>query len=360
MKLSKTGFSIVGGLLLSPLTAMSADMADKDAATGRDVKFSAEFRAGLTYDDQGFMKTEGVTPEKKTTIALEKFKLQFRGNLENDLEYRVRLDARKIGTDKSSMEYGYIKWNATKMFSVLAGQDKVAQNGVYEKLDTSYRFYAPFNVNGYKNTYQHMIAGNADLGSAGTFTLQLFDDQNLKDEEARDFSKDGAGSHPTYAFQWSGKFGGLKPLVQAGAYDNQKSNWFSVGTLYEFGPVGGHFNTQITNNAYRDANDKEVKDTLTGIELEVYYNVTKSIAPYLYIANFDNKQAGTDLKVNSAAGVYDDNGQLIVLGVNMQETEVLKTYFGVEMKSGKFSDLNNKEETRTNTSIKIGISAITK
>src|SRR4051812_47643854 len=101
---------------------------DANVTTGaQSAKLDGEFRAELTYDNHGYDKATGYTPDATTTIAVQAANLRLAGNINKDTEYAFRFNL--LYPVNGPLDYGYGTHWFTKQVGLSLGKMKVAQGG---------------------------------------------------------------------------------------------------------------------------------------------------------------------------------------------------------------------------------------
>jgi hypothetical protein len=369
------------------LTAGAARAQDGsvNVSTAADsAKLGAEFRSELLYDNHQLNKEDGApTPKATTNLEVQTARLKLRGNLNKETEYAFRINVLRpapVAAGGGPLDYGYGTHWFTDMFGWSFGKMKVLQGG-WDQADGGFRDHA---VGVYRASllpfrdYEAMTA--IHLKVAGKLTLQVMNDANQGQGDATniDASKTVAewnkGSHPTYDLGWAGDFNGIMPLIDFGAYDNQKSMWFDVGIKAKLAGVDASLDFSQNSFAHKRADAagkaKAVKDVGTNIALRAGYEVPGVVKPILYFATYDNKQGADsvtgakDLKFNSrnpTTGVkaQNDNGQTI--GVSADVLSLGKNwspYLALVNQSGKWADPKKPDSAKSYSDMTVRFGAL--
>lgn len=364
----KSGIKILLGTLALTSSAYAKNKIDSEFEIGKPaemkpVVFEADYNIGLIHNDNGLLKTDGGDdPAKDTTIAVDKFRIQFRGALDNDIGYRVRYDV-----NNEQLDFAYIRWFINNEFTISAGRGWVAQGGTAYFSSSLSRYYLPqaYMVNLPFDPYKEMFQFDYLNKSIGNFTLQVFDDSVKRDSlrvfdqatsinpaqaaaldalltaikqaggnigslsadlqqaiaakeqalgirslqlsgHARNYQRwnNGSGS-PTFALMYISQLfdGVLKPMVQYGSYDYNHSSWYSVGGILGFDKLTGFFSYTSESRSSKitetDGKTKDEFDTLTNIDLELKFAATERLTPYVFYSKYDRKEgAETQIKGN--------------------------------------------------------------
>jgi hypothetical protein len=318
------------------------------AEDGAGPKISSEVRASVKYNNHGLEKVQGGhDPMATTTMSLERVKLQLKGQLDSETDYRLRLSV-----DKGALDYAYGTWWVSKMFGIRVGQDKVQQGGIYNMTNGLYDLSRPvYDLNKpFDATTVPMV--DFELKAGGDISLQFFDDKSKYNQ----WHDAGEEQQPATAIAYSGNMNGIKPRVQVGAFDNNHSHWTSVGCGFDVAGADGYVNYIWDHRSHKDSTaadkPKDKYDVLSSIELDTKYKVSKAIEPFLHFSMFNRKQEGTDLKVNTSAVAdgkvqrsWNDNGMLVGIGSFFHATEHAAPFVAIERLSGDFQKLENVADT---------------
>jgi hypothetical protein len=210
----------------------------------------------------------------------------------------------------------------------------------------------------------------------GLVTLQLANDKGSSDIIDVFTSRDNKDSlvfrHNRHAedaktgvalhLQWEAKFMDdmLHPLLQFGMYDNLKAMYFSLGFNLDY--MGLLFRGDFQMNMHANNNTlKDAKNTATGFNGMLGYNVMDVATPYVAFSMVDVKQDGTDLKGNISTvytggtgiggGQLEDNAQVLSFGLKLQYGDNFNPYLAVDMVSAKMGETETKKD---HTVIKLG------
>lgn len=352
--------------------AEPAPIAEKaDTVTKALPEFKFQYRFGLNYNDDG-LKKDAKTDEPYTSMGLDAFRILMDGKIGSDLSYSLRLKLE--GSDPKNLDYGYIKWNMSESHSLSMGKIKVRDYGWEHR-----SYSAPFSLaqsrglelRPYK--YEDLVALEGKHGW-GTVTLQIAKDTvqtcattvpatcqswnrvNAKGEAIQD--------QPALFFEYVGDFGGFKPLLQYGSYDQNHSNVATVGVKYEANDLNvelDYTNHNIGVKGMKAGSTKfeNLVSTETNIALNAAYKIN-GWKPFLHYSIYDMDQyrdtGVAETKVNSAIGKFDDNATNIGLGTEyFMREDSFRPFFAWVQRSGKFNDKNGKEAMMAENEIKLGV-----
>lgn len=374
MKVRSLNYSAIGALIAFIGTPSFAQEA-KEAQEAKTPKFGFEYRFELAQSD------DGLADEDKTAhlgMGIKRLKISLSGKAADNVDYFFR-----VAGDNGGIDYAWLNWNVTDMFSVLAGRAKVRMYGWdFKEADAFDIFDTIITDQGHAVTgigVDEMVQLQADL--AGKLTLQFAQDHNdcVSTTSGPNCSaswntvKAGASEpslkQPAFFLSWIGSFGPISPLVQYGSYDLGHSMTYTVGARFENDMVDVKLDYIVDESSAKgvDANDpkksEDQKSTETGIVLsgEVHAG---DWAPFFEYSTYNNKQYTPDgveePKVNQR-GMWDDNGSTIGIGVFADHWgKGFRPYLAFQMMSGKFVDDKDaaKEETLSETEIKLGVAGI--
>lgn len=367
--------------MLSAAAARAEDSSVSVSTAADSAKLGGEFRSELNYNNNLLKKEDGApTPKASTTLEVQTVKIKLRGNLNKETEYAFRFNLNPTAKSPSPFDYGYGTHWFTDMFGWSIGKMKVVQGG-WDQLDGSYRDHA---VGAYRSEnlpfsdYEAMTA--LHIKAAGKVSLQILNDYSTT--SATHVGEWNKNAHPTYALGWQGDFGGLMPLIDFGAYDNQKSKWFDVGFKAKLAGVDASLDVgqNMRTHNYSDAagKSKAVTDTSTNIALRAGYEIAGVVKPAIYFASYDNKEganetgipATKDVKFNTtedaspatatsaakpAVYKWDDNGQTIGVSADLLNMgKNFNPYFAVVMQSGKWADASGNAKSHSNMQVRVG------
>jgi hypothetical protein len=372
LKLSRIFGVSIAGLALAQVAWAQGGSATNVTTDANSMKVGGEFRSELIYDDHGFQKAEGFTPDKTTTIQVTNVNLKMAGNVNSNTEYAFRFNLLDPGQGSPLLQYGYGTHWFSKMVGFSIGRMKTMQGG-YDNMDASYRSHTTAVLAGNLAfaDYEDMIA--LTLKVAGEVKLQILNDHTVA--SGGEWNK---SAHPTWVLGWMGEFGGIHPMIDIGSYDNNKSRYFDVAIKTAMAGLNAsldYHNNNVVHKVMDGTKAKEEADVRTAIALNVGYEVKGVATPWLHFSTFDNKQADNkdfameDRKVNGydtdASGAkiptWDDNGQVIGVGADLAMMgKGWNPFVALVIQSGKFdknagAGAKVEEETKSNTWLKLGV-----
>lgn len=344
---------------------------DANVTTGaKSAKLGGEFRGEFLYSDHGLLKTDGGDdPDATSEIQVQAVKIKLHGNINDNTEYGFRFNL--LHPVQGPLDYGYGTHWLNKMVGFSVGKMKVVQGG-WDTWNASYRDHAggAYAEHLAYGEYEDMIALHFNV--AGRIDLQI-----LNDKTTATGGEWNTTAHPTWALGWRGEFGAIKPIVELGSYDNNKSMWYDLGIATEMNGLSASLDYDAQSVAHKgadtDGKAKAVTDMSTAITLNVAYSVKNSVTPWLYFSTFDNKQAddddngSKDVKYNPVIAPdadgniepsFSDNGQTLGLGVNFDSFGKGWTpYVALVSTSGKFqkSATEDKSESKSEMNVKLGV-----
>ncbi len=360
-------------LMLSAAAARAQD-GNVNVTTAADTaKLGGEFRSELNYDNNMLMKEDGgPTPKASTTLQVQTANIKLRGNLNKNTEYAFRFNLLNPSPATGGpLDYGYGTHWFTDMFGWSIGKMKVVQGG-WDQLDGGFRDHA---VGVYRkgglpfNSYEAMTA--LHIKAAGKLSLQVLNDTGATSKTPAQWNKN---AHPTYALGWQGDFGGLMPLVDAGAYDNQKSMWWDVGFKAKLAGVDASLDFGQNRHARKGADTAGKAepwiDTATNVALRAGYEIKDTAKPWIYFSTYnvaqfdDSKLAQKDHKFNGkdpATGAYlwDDNGQTIGVGADILSLgKNWNPYLALVNQSGKWQDPAHTDAGKAHNDLQVRVGAL--
>lgn len=359
----------VAALALAATCGTTTVLAAEDApvkASAQSLRAGIEFRAELRYNDNGLKKESGQpAPDKTNTLEVQKARVKLTGNIDANTEYKFRFNL--LNPRTSPLDYGSAThWFGGGPVGLGIGRQKVLQGG-WDQLDESFKTHAQgvYATNFAFSSYEDMVS--LQVKAAGKITLQVLNDV---------IGEWNTTQHPTVVFGYQGDFGGVEPIFDFGAYDNQKSRWFDVGIKAGFAGarVGFDFmQHMMTHHAMKNNKATELTDNATSVSFRVAYEVKDTVMPWFYYSMYQNKEAddattippSKDVKVNAmhtdTSGTtydFDDNGMVMGVGADLLGLgKGWVPFIAIVTKSGKFAsptDPAQKEETKSEMNIKIG------
>ena len=367
MKLSKKILTIIAATSVSTAFGQGLLKGTEPVAWP---KMGHEFRSGLTYDNRGFAKVDPADkPKSLATMAVERAKIKFTGDLSPDISFFVRLAFEP--TAKQALDYAMLTLRLDEHWSIGSGKtwNYISgyewPNSLAEYVGTSafpFTMGATTVLSGYsKQTFELAHKGNIN------WRVQLFDDVKVvSDDEGNRTSGGYFSSRTQPAASLQLQLGSLaetawKPLLQLATYDAGHSRIVSLGGQYKEGPWLTYIQTAVDLQAQINNGEKTIhqRNYANGLIEYSYAEWT----PFLRWQWFDIKQGGTNLKGNSASvkdvSDIDDNIEsLSVGGRYMRYGERFMPYFAVAASKGEFQDSDEsltKTRTRTLTQLKLGV-----
>lgn len=354
-----------GATLASMVLAHTAAAQDANVTTGAtSAKLGGEFRAELNYDDHGYEKVDGgESPDATTSIQLQRVAIKLHGNINKDTEYGFRFNL--LNPVTTPVDYGYGTHWFTKSMGFSIGKMKVLQGG-FDNWTGDYTAHATgvYAENLAFAEYEEMIAMH--LKMAGDIRVQLLNDKVIGTDADAQWNKN---THPTWVVGWMGEFGPIKPMVNIGSYDNNKSRWIDIGVATEMSGLAASLDIYSKNHVNKSADSagktKEVADDGMGLTLNVGYEIKGTATPFFYFSSWDNKQGtndatgAEDVKVNTTNAdgsmEWNDNGQTIAVGSNFHMMgEGWTPFAAIVTQSGKFME-GTEEKTKSNMWVRLGV-----
>ena len=244
--------------------------------------------------------------------------------------------------DNKRTEVAMVTYKHSELFSFSGGKNYLNFGG-RDNMNWNYATIAvsPYtDMMGPFSASAPMMSGTVAAG-IGAFTLMITDD--IKEVESK---------QPTALLEWNGSFGIFQPLLQLAPYNLGRSLQTSLSLGFDSNGYSGYLDVVVDA---RDANDNTTN--YTNIVFELNYSGS-SLSPFLKVATFDTKQPTKDLKGNSSADKYDDNGMVALLGTNFNGvSQYFAPYLAVvsqskkDLKAGSIDDT----ETLTMTSLIFGV-----
>ena len=338
-----------------------------------------EFRSEFIYDDHGVAKHTGYKPTKSTTLGVTHVNLLLDGDLNADTEYAFRFNL--WNPTSTPLDYGYgTHWfNKTLGFSI--GKERIMQGG-WDHQDQGYQthvegFYAQ---NLAMKDFDGVLA--LHLKAAGLLSLQVVNDVKAdKTSSNPDVSgRWNKDTHPTIILGWLGEFGPIRPLLDVGSYDNNKSRWIDVGIKAQLNSLRVTLDYHNDSVAYRvpvaGAPDQNETNTKIAYTANASFEVPNLLTPWLYYSNYEQKQASdasiglsghkyntaTAVPITAAEGGYtytwDNNGTTWGLGADFGFFgKNWNPFLAFVRQSGRFLKGTSAAdtETRSENLVKLGI-----
>lgn len=359
--LNKTIFKSV--VYVAGVALASNAMAQESApnSMSNSMNWSGQFRAAFNYMNMGLNKSDGYEPEAQSMISTEVASLVANGKVNSKTDYEVRFNL--LG-GTSAVDYAWVR---TKMgpVNVTAGRLYVFQGG-FDNKAVEYKKHGngKYMDNLMRSRYEDGINVGMDL--AGELSLQILNDAPVRDAagNATSWNKE---NQQTFVLNWTGqKFGPIMPIITYGTEDNQKSNWIDVGVKTAMAGLDASLDYSMMNVGTKTPDGEGFKNevsTATSITLNVGYEIKGTATPFFYLSTFDNKQAGTDAKVNSAGtdGTmnWDDNAMTLAVGADIDAVggKDYTPFVEIVSNSGKWNDAKGDEETKSEMNIRVGVHA---
>ncbi len=356
----------IAGLAVSGLALAQEG---KTVTTGAEsAKLGGEFRSELVYSDNGLMKQTGVTPEASTRIGVSTVNIKLDGKVNSKTDYQFRFNLLNPGArGPVDIAYGKHWFSNTIGFSI--GRQKVIQGG-FDNIEGGYRAHAvgiyASNLPFYE--YEDMIGLHVKL--AGDLTVQILNDRMIGEAGREGSAQWNNTAHQTFAIGWTGAFGPLSPMVNIGSYDNNKSRWMDLGVKTSMNGLAASldiYQNTWTNKVVAAGKAEGKADVATAITLNLGYTIPGTATPFLYFSTYDNKQEGTDSKVNMTTAAtatapasmgWNDNGMVWAIGSDLHMMgNGWSPFVALVNRSGKWADAAGKEETKSEMMLKIGAHA---
>lgn len=339
-----------------------------DAAT---LKIGAQMRVEALYNNHGLEKAPGKTVHATTNLDVQNANLVLDGKLPGDNDVALGVDIRHPVAEP--MMYGYITHWFSPSIGLSAGKMRVLQGGWDHASYDDYTAHAT-------GIYARNLVYEANVPMAaltfktlGTVTMQILNDKIVGKNPDATWN---ATEHPTWVFGWQGEFGPITPLIDVGSYDNNKSRWVDAGLKTVMNGLLGTLDLYSKNQVARRTNGAgtvvRTADVSTGMTLNVAYEIKGTATPWFYFSSFDAKQAVDDTlglenheynTTKDANGkvthdIWDDNGQVIGFGVNINLLGAGWTPYAVLVtRTGKFEDQKRpgEPEDKSDMWVRIGL-----
>ncbi len=356
----------IAGLAVSGLALAQEG---KNVTTGADAaKLGGEFRSELTYSDNGLMKATGVEPDATTRIGVSTVNIKLDGKVNSKTDYQFRFNL--LGTGAlGPVEIAYGKHWFSNMIGFSIGRQKVIQGG-FDNIEGNYRAHAvgvyASNMPFYE--FEDMIGLHVKL--AGDLTVQILNDRQVGAPGREGMAAWNETAHQTYAIGWTGAFGPVSPMINIGSYDNNKSRWMDIGVKTSMNGLAASldiYQNTWTKKVVTGTKAEGKADVATAMTLNLGYTIPGTATPFLYFSTYDNKQEGTDSKVNSTTAAtatsagsmnWDDNGVVWAVGTDLHMMgNGWSPFVAIVNRSGKWADAAGKEESKSEMMIKLGAHA---
>lgn len=369
------GVSITGMALANVAWAQETNV----TTLAKSVRLGGEFRSEFIYTDNGLTKREGYSPKATSEFAVTAANVLLQGSINDNTEYAFRFNLINTDPTQSPLDYGYGTHWFNKMVGFSVGKMTVLQGG-WDNIDAGYRNHivGAYAENLAYPRYDNMLA--LHLNVAGRLSLQLVNDKVVKPGVETGASWNQT-AHPTWVLGWMGEFGPIKPLIDIGSYDNNKSRWIDVGIKTEMNGLMAtlDYHNQSVVGKEEDPADAtktlEPTNELSAITVKVAYEMKNLMTPWVYFSTFDNKQASEsklglkDIKYNptpdaddlndSSKYMFSDNGMSYGIGADFAMLgEGWNPFIALVSHSGKFLDTSKAGDetvTRSELQVKIGV-----
>lgn len=329
--------------LLSCLLVSFGTLVKAQDSEVKDIKVGAEYRAALTYNDHKVEKTSDNDPNSTTDIALEYARVHLSATLPKEIKAKVTYDALN-----NILKAACVSWTYANMFDLSFGKMRVKEGGyhlrgeLYNLVTPSipYEAIMPFNL------FTDMIQAKLMM-SPVEFTIQFFNDQNSSDKRL------------TSVFELLADLEVVKPIIQFGLYNKNKSSYFVLGLAADVAGLG--LELDYINDTQKDSTT-DTKDVVTSINFKAKYAL-QGFTPWLEINKYDVKQDGVDLKANPASETdfekVSDNSISYSIGATCDVFgKHYVPYVALINQSGSFykeAILLSDKETRNNMMLKFGV-----
>ncbi|MGE0174390.1 MAG: porin [Oligoflexales bacterium] len=330
-------------------------------------KIGFMYKMEIDNSDDGITKEMADGTEKKTTkFDLKTFALVLNGKAAENVEYGIRYQLINA-SDESSLDYAWAKFNASENHGLLVGKAKAKVYGWEHANASPISFVTSVGLAQKPFGFADMVALENKYGW-GSVALQFAQDQD-------GYYNAGVSKQPAILFEYTGDFGGVKPLFQYGAWDRAHSNIMTVGVGYGTEKINATLDYTIDTRNYENAAGSKAKDVYNTLAINADMKVTADLKPFIHYSTFAVKQDGTDTKVNSGmtdpdndstnnndvAGAphkdseFDDNANRMALGVAHNcSGEAWTTYLMYQATTGKFA-IAGSEKSATEGHIKLGV-----
>jgi hypothetical protein len=361
--------------MVSAGLALTAHAEEAKVTTGAmSAKVGAEFRAELTRDDHGLLKTGSETPDTTTTIGVETANLKLDGNINKETEFHFRFNLFNPGM-RGPMDYGYgVHWFSSTM-GLSVGRERVMQGG-WITLDDGFRDHWTTAFQNDLAYYEYDDAISLRLKMAGEVVVQLLNDKTQGATDPMMKGEWAKSEHPTFAVAWMGAFGAIKPIVDLGFYDQQKSRWLDVGAKTTMAGVEGSLDIRNSSVSHKvaDSNGKATSatDSANAYTLHAAYDIKKTAKPWLFYSSFKKtpysdtsvRPAGTTGTAAEVNGVdpqtgmpmFNNNKTVLGFGADLDMMGSGWTPFvAYVMTSGDELNAKGTKETRTDGMLRLGV-----
>lgn len=264
--------------------------------------------------------TEGKLDE--AAFKLNRVRLEILGTFAERFSYHFRQSFNKYSNPysldnlSSSVEYAYVKWDMSKLFSLTAGKQVIALGGYeYYVNAIKVREFSDFNNN--INCYQAGLTGTFNLSPTHELNLQILNNRSGSDEDVYSFGLPQEIEKTKVPIittvNWNGLFFDrvleLRYAASWGQLAKKKNLYYlTAGNIVKKGPVTAYIDLMYSREGI---DSKGVLSNLTNSEL--YTPVTAQNASYFtVIADFDYRiHPNWNIYVKGAyetSSIYEDNG----------------------------------------------------
>lgn len=340
----------------------SALLAGIPLVANAETKIGFDYDVSMNWNDQGMSKAKGADDPDTLYSTAQNAYLNASGQINEKDSFAVAVHISESKNTSDAVEVAKATHRFNNMLSLTVGKNLVNQGGLDNWNAT---FDAYFNGAYTMNhiplaAYQPMVQVDVNTGTGGTITLQVTDDVSgpVTDSTGActsNCTNYSEGTQPATLIQWKGDFGAVSPLLQIVPYDAGNSMAFAVGAAFGGGPFSGwaDFN-QDTRAAKSLTGGDATKDVYTTVTLNLTYDAG-GIVPYLKYSSMDVEQ-DTNLKGNSAAGTYDDNADILGIGVGFTKiSDNFAPYISIVRTTSDII-VGTDTETRTEQNVAIGFS----
>ncbi|MGE0174866.1 MAG: hypothetical protein AB7T49_18890 [Oligoflexales bacterium] len=315
-------------------------------------KLGFQYRTDIIHDDHGIEKTDTNKPSKTTDLSLEAANLTATGSVNEKVSYDVN-----YSLAEGELAWGFVKYAMMDMLTLEVGKDFTNQGG----WDNYNWLYDTILVSPY--TANSLPIPDGDVLEAQFTTLGL----NL---QLINDTASGNGKQPAWTLEYMKAFGSITPLFQFGSYDLNKSKFFVLGLAFNANNLDLYFDYVMDQ---RDVGGDE-HDTHSNIVLDVAYTAG-DYKPFVKVAKYDVKQAGTDAKENAVPnpaadadgdgnpdglpeinGWFTDHGMAYTVGMKyLGISKAFTPFVALIAHSGKFVDAAGDTSTRSNSQLRLGV-----
>jgi len=366
---------VAGILTLVGGAAQVAHAEDNKVVSAADsTKIGLNFRSEINRNDNGLQKVKDTkAPSASTTLAVQYLQVKLKGNLNKETEYSFRFNLLDpYPTKGGPLDYGFGTHWFTDMVGFSIGKQRIMQGG-WDTFDTDYRSHltGAYANNLAFSSYEYAAA--LHIKAAGVVNIQLLNDKVTPAAPTGGIDASwNKKANPTLAIGWLGDFGVVKPLLEYGTFDNQKSMYIDVGVKAEVSNLLVRFDYRNEAYSHRvsdaaDAKAKSKVDKGNAYTLLASYDVNQTVTPWGYFSAYDKKEY-VDTKTNSfkaasatssAAPVWDDNKTVWGVGVDVVGPlgKGWTPYLAYVSTSGKFLDeqKTGSKVTRTDGQVRLGV-----